>query len=245
MARRTQSHWIPIALAITLAAFTGCQRAHGTVTPDAALPPTDSGPPPDLDTDGDGLCDATESFYRTDPGSRDTDADGFSDYAEVQNASDPLSLSSPDRRRVFYLSEEPTATTTVPVAFSVRGIGETFTGELLRVPLRMVDDGTLDTAYYAGSRAVDANPMDNVRGGILDTSFRGVIGRTRLLYQVSFRQTRPARGCLSSVPFQYVTKTGEGTYRGSLSGWLVIAPPGMQVGAPGATWCGPVAHSCL
>ncbi|MFO0686769.1 MAG: hypothetical protein U0234_32200 [Sandaracinus sp.] len=244
MASRTQSQWISLVLAAGLVAFAGCQRAHVTEI-DAARPPTDSGPPPDLDSDGDGLCDVTESFYRTDPFAADTDDDGFGDFAEVQNASDPLSLSSPDRRRVHYLSQDPTGMTTVPIAFSIRGIGETFTGELVRVPVRMVDDGTLAPMFYAGSRAVDANPMDNVRGGIVDTSFRGVIGRTRLVYQVSFRQTQPARGCLSAYPFQYVTKTGEGTYRGSFSGWLVLAPSGVQVGSPGATWCGPVSRSCL
>ena len=70
-------------------------------------------------------------------------------------------------------------------------------------------------------------------------------GRTRLAYEIYFRQSRPARGCLAGYPFQYVTKTGEGTYRGSLSGWLVIAPRGIEVGSPGATWCGPVTRSCL
>ncbi len=223
----------------------GCQRTHVVVQEDAATPPGDSGPPPDLDSDGDGLCDTTELFYQSDPFLPDTDGDGFGDFAEVQNASDPLSVSSPDRRRVYYLSEEPTGMTTVPVAFSVRGIGETFTGELVRAPQRIVDDGTTATSFYAGSRAVDAIPIDNLRGGIVDTSFRGVIGRTRLAYEIYFRQSRPARGCLAGYPFQYVTKTGEGTYRGSLSGWLVIAPRGIEVGSPGATWCGPVTRSCL
>lgn len=38
---------------------------------------------PSLDSDGDGLCDAAEARYGTDPGNRDTDGDSLSDSAEI------------------------------------------------------------------------------------------------------------------------------------------------------------------
>ncbi len=42
------------------------------------------------DTDGDGLDDAQESLYRTDPRRADTDGDGHTDGDEVENGYDPL-----------------------------------------------------------------------------------------------------------------------------------------------------------
>ena len=42
-----------------------------------------------LDTDGDGLTDAEEARYKSDPKKADTDADGFSDGEEVRNGYNP------------------------------------------------------------------------------------------------------------------------------------------------------------
>lgn len=43
----------------------------------------------DVDTDGDGLADAKEFVYGTDPHAADTDGDGYSDGGEVANGYDP------------------------------------------------------------------------------------------------------------------------------------------------------------
>jgi len=45
---------------------------------------------PNKDTDGDGLTDAEEEFYGTDPNNPDTDGDGFSDFEEIVAGTDPL-----------------------------------------------------------------------------------------------------------------------------------------------------------
>jgi hypothetical protein len=42
-----------------------------------------------IDSDGDGLDDAREQYYRSDPRVRDTDSDGLSDGLEVQLGTDP------------------------------------------------------------------------------------------------------------------------------------------------------------
>lgn len=47
-----------------------------------------------VDTDGDGLADADEPTYGTDPALYDTDGDGFGDNQEVVNGSDPLDPAS-------------------------------------------------------------------------------------------------------------------------------------------------------
>lgn len=46
------------------------------------------------DSDGDGLTDAEEEFYGTDPYKIDTDGDGYSDYIEINVGTDPLDPTS-------------------------------------------------------------------------------------------------------------------------------------------------------
>ena len=42
------------------------------------------------DSDGDGLTNAEEEFYGTDPFDKDTDDDGYTDYEEIMSGTDPL-----------------------------------------------------------------------------------------------------------------------------------------------------------
>lgn len=52
------------------------------------------GGPSARDSDGDGLTDAEEEFYGTDPNNPDTDGDGYSDYTEIKAGTDPLDSTS-------------------------------------------------------------------------------------------------------------------------------------------------------
>ncbi len=234
-----------LVVACGLASLAACQRTHSPPVTLIDAGPPDAGPPADLDTDGDGLCDFTEFQRRTDASSADTDGDGFSDYVEAQNGSDPSALSSPDRSLMLILSEAPGATLDTPVSFAVRGIGETFAGALVRLPLNIVDDGSEARTFYVGSDAVGASPMANVRGGIEGASYLGVVGRTLLPFTLHFAQRQAPRGCMRAYPFNYNLKTSDGQLRGSLQRWIVLMPPGMDIGAPGARWCGPVTTRCL
>ena len=55
------------------------------------------------DSDGDGLTDAEEEFYGTDPYNIDTDGDGYSDYVEINAGTDPLDPTSPYVADDFFL----------------------------------------------------------------------------------------------------------------------------------------------
>ena len=52
--------------------------------------PTTSAPPPNTDTDGDGLTDTDEATLGTDPTNPDSDGDTFTDGDEVTQGTDPL-----------------------------------------------------------------------------------------------------------------------------------------------------------
>jgi hypothetical protein len=235
-----------LVLACAFAVAAGCRRTTPPpVILDDAGPLPDTTIPADLDSDGDGICDFNEIQRRTDPDDPDSDDDGFSDYVEAQNGTGPNDLTSPDRSIVVTMSEAFDGALELPLAFSVRGIGETFSGELVRVPIFLADDGTEARTFFAGSHALAATPMENVRGGFEGTSFFGVIGRTLLTFDLRFEQRQGARGCMRAYPFAYTVKTGEGSARGTTQRWLVIVPPGMSIGAPDARWCGPVTTTCL
>jgi hypothetical protein len=206
--------------------------------------PDDTGPAPGQDSDGDGLCDAFEAERRTDPLSADTDLDGFSDYVESQTGSDPFMIDSPNRDLLVFLREAPGSYVDVPISFSVRGVGETFLGSYLPQPMLIPDDGTTALTFYAGGMTVGASPMENVRGTIDNERFRGVFGRTLLAFSLRFEQRQDPRGCMRAFPFAYSLKRDDGSYAGTVPHWLVIAPAGMQPGAPGSVWCGPSDGTC-
>jgi len=54
-------------------------------------------PSAEVDSDGDGLSNAMEALYKTDPRNADTDGDGYKDGDEVANGYDPLIKSPNDK----------------------------------------------------------------------------------------------------------------------------------------------------
>jgi hypothetical protein len=233
------------ALLLTMGiALASCGRPRPPPIPAIDAGPDDTGPPPQLDSDGDGLCDRDENERRTDPFSADTDVDGFSDYVESVTGSDPFLIDSPNRDLLVFLRDEDGSYVDVPISFSVRGVGETFSGAYAPQPVLIPDDGTTATTFYAGGRTAGASPMENVRGTTEDERFRGVFGRTLLAFSMRFEQRQSPRGCMRAYPFAYTLKRDDGSYAGNVFRWLVIAPNGMQPGAPGAIWCGPADGTC-
>jgi hypothetical protein len=227
--------------AVLLVGVAGC-RSHVLLVDGG---PGDSGPPTNLDTDGDGLCDLTEYDHHTDPNSVDTDGDGFWDYVEVQNGSDPLDLTVPERMRIVSLAEETGSLLDMPVTFRVSGVGQTFSGQTVGQQLGIPDDGTTASDFYASMEGTFASPPENVRGGIVGPSFLGVLGRTVLGFTIHFRAAQPPRGCLRAYPFLIQLKADNGTFWANEQHWLQIGPADMQVGAPDARWCGPVTATCF
>jgi len=55
-----------------------------------SYPPSPAPPPSAIDSDNDGLTDAQEKFYGTNPYNPDTDGDGYTDYMEIKERTDPL-----------------------------------------------------------------------------------------------------------------------------------------------------------
>jgi hypothetical protein len=82
--------------------------APGLETPDAYFERADIGPLPDApplpgDTDGDGIPDADEARYGTDPSNPDTDGDGLGDGVEVLAETDPTDRSDRIPDTDFYV----------------------------------------------------------------------------------------------------------------------------------------------
>lgn len=94
--------------------------ANFTPTPN---PTTDvSIPSADIDSDNDGLSDALETIYKTDPNNPDTDSDGYKDGSEVANGYDPTIPSPNDKidrlsTRIVQIGTTPTPSPTLTEQF--------------------------------------------------------------------------------------------------------------------------------
>ncbi len=82
--------------------------APGLETPDSPFVTIDVGPLPDVpflpgDSDGDGIADADEATYGTDPSNPDTDGDGLGDGVEVLAETDPTNRASRIPDTDFYV----------------------------------------------------------------------------------------------------------------------------------------------
>lgn len=204
----------------------------------------DAGPPTDafvvVDTDRDGLCDATEVARGTDPDVADSDGDGFADLVELQLGGDPLAIDTPSRDSVVVLRTNRLARLSVPVSFSVSGTGGTYVGGFIGRP-RVLSDDTSAADHFLSASAVAATPTANA-DHLEGETFFGVTGRTLLAYQVDFEYRGDALvECMTAYPFSYQAKLDGSGIVGSTSRSLVLAPEGMEPGT--GTWCEPV--SCF
>lgn len=216
----------------------GCNRSRSPSLD--AGPGSDAGP--DLrDTDQDGLCDQHELARGLRWDDPDSDADGFSDLVEVSVGLDPLSRMSPPGDRVVYLRESAEGTARATLSLAVNGEGNSYSGSFAAVD-PVYPDGVDAGDFFAGSGPVGAEPMTNVFEIDASTqSFIGVRGRTLLIYEILFRYSGEARGCMRAYPFQYTVKRDDGVFVGSARFTLVITP---ESGAADASeWCG--AEPCL
>ncbi len=83
-----------------------------TITPFANISKSDIKiPSSEIDSDSDGLSDAMEILYKTDPQNADTDLDTYKDGDEVANGYDPLIKSPNDKVGVAHGSPSPTPPT--------------------------------------------------------------------------------------------------------------------------------------
>ena len=223
-------------------ALAGCPRGRPPALTDAG-PETDA--PiivPGDDTDGDGLCDTTETALGLSPFASDTDGDGYGDTIEYATGSDGRMRDSPDPSTIVFLTEAPGARIDAPLSYSVNPDGQTYVGTFTDVRGLLSDPELSARSYLVGARAVGAVPPENV---ILveGESFVGVRNRTLLFYELSFESASVPEGCLRGFAFQYTVKDdAEGRIIGVRRGLLVVAPPGLAPGS--ADWC-PLRPTCF
>lgn len=174
-------------MAFVLIAASGCPRSAESDAGDA--PAADIALLEDVaidtrrpDRDGDGLCDDTERFYRTDPARVDSDGDGLTDLFEVRAYTSPLSATDPPATERVSLRERPGARVTISYGLLWRGEGDVLTGVLLD-RLAGVDE-RVPSEFGPSIVAADAEPRASV-ANIVGPSFEGVVGRVRLRWEIS------------------------------------------------------------
>ena len=204
--------------------------------PDAGPPSfEDAGPPPRIDSDGDGLCDDTERSRGTDPFDPDTDGDGFSDGVEVRLGYDPLRPASPPRELVLELPERASAHGSQIVSRVVRGDGISVRGAFESRP-SIYSDPEVARDFFVRGLALGANPQENVFE--IDEEgerFAGIFGTVELTFelQFAFGGAEP-RGCARAYPFRYTLRRDDGRNLFIGRYLLVVRPEGALVDAE---WC--------
>lgn len=188
------------------------------------------------DSDGDGLCDATEIARGLDPGRIDTDGDGFSDLVELQLDADPLSIRSPDRSQLVTLHTDRLAPSSVALTYTVRGEGGSYVGGFSARTRPFADPSTAND-FFASASAVAATPSGQV-AAIEGERFLGVVGRTLFTYQVDFEYRGDSLiDCMRVYPFTYQVKLEDGSIVGFQARILLVTPRGQTPGA--GQWCVP------
>jgi hypothetical protein len=209
----------------------------------AARPPDDR---PDaatgasvIDQDGDGLCDTTELDFGTDPEQRDSDADGVPDLIELGNGFDATDATQPSAEQIAYLGARAGATLDFPVRVTIEGTGESVAGRFTDMGSFYSDESSAQD-YFGGSVAVAADPVDAVRRVDAEgASFRSVLGRTRLEFNVRFVYSAgDALSCARAYPFGYNLESDSGEIL-SDELFLLVVTPDEERGGSGTDYCLP------
>ncbi len=118
---------------------------------------------PTADSDGDGVCDATEGARRSDPARADTDFDGLIDGFELRFGSDPLNANSPSSRDRWILDERAGSEWPLPWSVNWDGMGEGLLVTLLDRGVGVDDRRVTEVSDFA-VEAVNADPVAFITG---------------------------------------------------------------------------------
>lgn len=192
------------------------------------------------DRDGDGLCDSSERSLGTALSQADTDGDGLLDVHEQIAGTDPRDRFDPSADRVLRLRAGESMAFAVSLAVDQNGAA--VRGELKdRNALDPEERRAGDFFHAASARA--AVPPENVRGVEAGRArFASVLGRTRLMFELSFEaDSDAASDCAAVLPFDYIATLDDGTALTKARLLLVVAKDATPPAAE--DFCRPVA--CL
>ena len=120
-----------------------------------------------LDSDQDGLADAEEKTYGTDPQNTDTDGDGYSDGAEVTSGYDPTKPAPGDR----IVAENPV--TTVAKEEEVAAENNNLTREITTKVSTLINDESAGTDGEISIDDVQAIIDESLQSRIFQDTFTG------------------------------------------------------------------------
>jgi hypothetical protein len=211
-----------------------CACGGGTAPQlDAGPPQSESGDGAVMDSDHDGLCDATELELGTDPRVSDTDGDALPDWVEVGNGFDPNDPTSPAPDQLARLEAQTGAGSDFPVRSTVQGDGQGLTGAFQSFSSAYADGATAGD-FLTAAIAVSADPVDGVRRiDAQQARFESVLGPTRLGFSLHFDYAGDAGTptCAKAYPFRYGTKSDDGSTRSTRLFLLVVEPPEQPQGS--------------
>jgi hypothetical protein len=181
------------------------------------------------DSDGDGLCDATEEEFGTGPGAVDSDGDALPDLIELLNGFDATDPAAPAADQLAYLEARRGGSTDFAVRATVDGDGQGVRGSFTALT-SIYADGLSAADFFAGAAAIAALPEDGARS-INEGSayFASVLGRTRLVFNLRFDYAFDRLGaldCARVYPFRYTVKTDGGQTRADRAHLLIVLPEG-------------------
>jgi hypothetical protein len=182
-----------------------------------------------FDRDGDGLCDGTEAEFGTDPKQSDTDGDGIPDLVELGNGFDATDSTQPAADQIAHLLANPSSTLDFPVRVTIEGDGGGVSGHFADLG-SFYSDGSSARDYFRDALAVSADPLDGVRRIDADAaSFRSVLGRTRLEFNLRFVYApADALPCTRAYPFGYNLESDSGDVVSEAMFLLVVSPESEQ-----------------
>lgn len=192
---------------------------------------------PTADSDGDGLCDATEGARRSDPTRADTDFDGLIDGFELRFGSDPLNANSPSSRDRWILDERAGSEWPLPWSVNWDGMGEGLLVTLLDRGVGVDDRRVTEVSDFA-VEAVNADPVAFITGAE-GPRFFGVRGPVRLEWRLTARWrdvpvdggAPAALGCRRAYESLAIVKQDGGETVAARRVVLDVNPPTMDGGA--------------
>lgn len=222
--------WLTRSCALVIAACSGGDRTSAA-EPAPYEDPSAADFAPGLDSDHDGLCDASELSLGTDRHRADSDGDGLADASELIAGTQPRDRLDPNPDRIAYLPAGGTLDFDIALVVESKSpalVGELHDRNALDVRNRRAGD------FFVESRALSAEPSLNVRAIEPDQSrFVSVLAHTRLLFRMHFEAEEGAvEDCTPVLPFDVYATDDNGVAAASEHAVLIVTRKGADTAGP-------------